>query len=108
MTNFEKMAIQFECCGDIFAIPEIEEVMNGVMEKDISHAVRSGRVTKAIGLCMRSAPEAMKTLAALHSGKTAEEVEKMGLVELSGATAKVFAEYIMPFFASGAKQDGAK
>ena len=65
MTNFEKMAIQFECCGDIFAVPEIEKVMDGVVEQNISKAERSGRITKAIGVCMSGAPEAMKKLAAL-------------------------------------------
>ena len=108
MTNFEKMAIQFECCGDIFAVPGIEEVMNGVVEKEISRAERSGRITKAIGICMKGAPEAMKKLAALENGKTEAEIEEMKLGELSAAMAKVFTQYILPFFGSGAKQDGGK
>lgn len=108
MTNFEKMAIQFECCGDIFAVPEIEKVMDGVVEQNISKAERSGRITKAIGVCMSGAPEAMKKLAALETGKTEQEIEEMKLGELSAAMAKVFTQYILPFFGSGAKQDGGK
>ena len=108
MTNFEKMAIQFECCGDIFAVPGIEDAMNKVVEKDISRAERSGNITKAIGICMHGAPEAMKRLAAIETGKTEQEVEEMKLGELSAAMAKVFTQYILPFFGSGAKQDGGK
>lgn len=106
MTKFEKMAMQFEAMGDIFAVPGIEEAVTSALEKDISKAARSARVTKAIGMCMRGAPEAMKLLGAAESGKDVAEVEEMGLADLSGLMAKVFTGYILPFFASGAKQDG--
>lgn len=108
MTNYDKMAIQFECCGDVFEIPEIEEKLTACVEQGISRAARSGRVTRALGACMSGAPAAMKRLASIETGKTVAEIEELSLNEMSVVMAKVFSRYILPFFGSGVKQDGAK
>lgn len=108
MTNFEKMAIQFECCGDILSVPSVEKVLNGMVGDDVSNLVKRGCITKAVGICMKYSPEAMKCLAALETSKTEQEIEDLNPEELSATMVDVFVQYILPFFVSGAKQDGGE
>ena len=99
MTNFEKLAAQFDSIGEILSISEIEQGMREMPENDENDVASTARTFRLLGIAMQKKPEAMRQLVAIEKDIPREDVDALPDSALVSALVQTFMGAVVPFFA---------
>ena len=99
MTNFEKLAAQFDALGATLSIPDIEHGMREMPENDENDVASTARTFRLLGIAMQKKPEAMRQLVAIEKDIPREDVDALPDSELVSALVQTVMGAVIPFFA---------